>query len=209
MFHRSDIDDRGLEEHHAFPAHNMNRCSENHKLPTHNPETPISTASVSLLKLPTEIQLQIVEELTPLAKAALKFSCTYFNTLIIPHRISLLKDKNNPYRDMNVTEVETWPIFSSRGLYGCSCCGGLRPPDDFDDDQLALTAAELECRMCFRCRVRNCNYWPGQRFTVASELHVLCIRCCNDVWGKGIGANDVCVRCEEDLCSRRAHTFRI
>ncbi len=126
-----------------------------------------------MLGLPAETHLQIIKELSALAKAALKFSCGYFYTLIIPHRISQYHDFGI---NLNVMEVEKWPIFSSQGVYGCRYCNSLRPASNFDDDELAGKSDMPEWRMCFECLTGRNGYWLGQKVIVPGALHLLCDR---------------------------------
>lgn len=133
-----------VDEHRTSPAHSSNKHHESHGLPTGGLGRLNSMASVSLLHLPIEIHLQIVEGLSPLGKAALKLSCSYFNTLITPHRIT---EYWGPQGPLDVQKVEKWPIFSSRGLYGCRYCKSLLPAHKFDDDELGWP----EWRLCIQC----------------------------------------------------------
>lgn len=140
--------DSKAKEHCTPQAHSENQCLEDHGLPTQNLSNLNLATSIPLLKLPTEIHLKIAEELLPLEKAALKFSCSYFNKIITPHRISLYLYSGEFPLKLNVTEVEKWPIFSSRYLYGCTHCGSLRPAYDFDNGESSRVHKIFGYRKC-------------------------------------------------------------
>ena len=181
------------EEH--LQAHLEKRRSEYCGLATPRPENLTLTTTASLLELAPEIHLQIIEELSMLEKLALKLSCSYFNKLIAASRIPPSRDRKHRFRNMHVRKVETWTIFASRDLYGCTCCGKLRPTHEFDEEEIAHAKTWHKRRMCYNCKV-HCKADDLAR-GLARSVH--CMKCRSYAPDEDIDVGWLCSLCENEL----------
>ena len=195
MIYRLKEQANNVERHRVDQVHLDQRRSEYCGLATPRPETLTSTTTASLLELATEIHLQIIQKLSMLETLALKLSCSYFNKLIAASRILPVRDRKHRFMNMHVRKVETWSHFASRDLYGCTCCGRLRPTQNFDEDELAMAKTWHKRRMCYNCKV-HCKA-DNLKWRLARSLH--CMECESYAPDEDIGVWGLCSICENEL----------
>lgn len=122
-----------------------------------------------LLRLPTELLLEIISNLEFHNKAKFAATCHSIRSLIEPLT----------HHDFLIAEKANWA--TSRGLYTCKLCIRLRRFNAFADDmkkgKYDRDGKKADTRFCLECGVENALYKPGTLLKIYGKSHVLCRIC--------------------------------
>lgn len=141
---------------------------------------------VSLLELPTEIHLLVIDRLFFRDKINLKLACAYFHDLI--PRLS--------HGELLAAETSDYAL--KRDLYACRYCLRLLPASRFADRMLRKRrgkyGGDADRRFCVDCGLKPrdgaARYGPGAQVTMAGDFYVICMSCRGfkkgafDRWGR-------------------------
>lgn len=153
---------------------------------------------MAFVKLPVEVQLNIIDRLTTFDKAILRSTCKQFRQLISKQRFH-----HGHYKYLKDAEQEAW--VKEKGLLACIGCNSLRHTSKFADSMLGektgqeTPVGEIPARVCLRCGISDGfiydMYFKGDVVKVDDVDFVIvrCLECLHD----GLGQKDdlVCTRC--------------
>lgn len=155
------------------------------------PLSPIMTPPASLMGLPTELHLAILEHLPFPDSHGLKLTNRHFYNIVKPLN----------HADLLAAEKTRFAI--GAGLYACKDCVRLRTACRFGDQmkrqKKRREGSRAKDRFCLDCGVNpapgTTRYAPGNRISLAGEVYVICTKC--GWFSDGVEENPAVTVCRE------------
>ncbi|KAE8371037.1 hypothetical protein BDV26DRAFT_276867 [Aspergillus bertholletiae] len=155
------------------------------------------SSTATLINLPAELQLQIVNHLDYPSQLILSQSNRYLRSIVEVEKPTTVEQKLS-----YLCVAETWRRYED--YFACSRCLKLRSKDEFADKQVSgkrgKQHVENNRRFCLTCGVWKGIYQTGQVIRIKKHDHFLCCLCW-EICGYGLYCR-VCSRCED--CLQRA-----